>query len=220
MVSTRLPAQESAPSLHDVQVGPFDPVHANLSWRIWVTRHPIAGALLSGFVATHIATIFGFWMGGVGLPQLNWPVTNGEVVLPKASATAQFVIGEVFIHGLDGVVFTLIYAIAIFPLFSRLLGGSVSALANMAKGFVYGAVLATISIGFLTPYVYAPHEGAGLFTTGFGWKLMLAIYLFHVAFGVNLGLMYNPIRLHAPSVPASSAAASAADGQSTDASTE
>jgi len=65
----------------------------------------------------------------------------------------------------------------------------------MAKGFGYGAVLATISIGFLTPYVYAPHEGAGLFTTGFGWKLMLGIYLFHVAFGVNLGMMYNPIRV-------------------------
>lgn len=217
MASTQLPAHESGLSLHDAQVGPFDPVHANLSWRIWVTRHPIAGALLSGFVATHIATIFGFWMKGIGLPQLNWPVVNGEVVLPKASATVQFVIGEVFIHGLDGVVFTLIYAITIFPLFSRLLRGSVSPLANMAKGFVYGAVLATISIGFLTPYVYAPHEGAGLFTTGFGWKLMLAIYLFHVAFGVNIGLMYNPIRLQAPSVAAGPTTASPADDQSIDA---
>jgi len=193
-VTTRL-GDSRLPSTRDVEIGPLDPADANFRWRVWVTRHPIAGALLSGFVATHIATIFGFWMPGIGLPQLNWPVTNGNVVLPHASDTAKFVIGEVFIHGMDGVVFTLIYAIAIFPLFTRLVGGSVSAIANMAKGFGYGAVLATISIGFLTPYVYAPHEGAGLFTTGFGWKLMLGIYLFHVAFGVNLGMMYNPIRV-------------------------
>ena len=189
----------SEPTLREAQIGPLDPAKANLSWRIWVTRHPVAGALLAGFVATHVATLFGFFMKGIGLPQLIWPLTNGKVVLPGASKTSQFVIGEVFIHGLDGVVFTLIYAIAIFPLFSRALKGSSSAWANMAKGVVFSLAMATISVGFLTPYVYAPHEGAGLFTTGFGWKLVFGIYMFHLAYGVNLGLLYNPIRLHAPS---------------------
>lgn len=184
------------PSTRDVEIGPLDPGRANRTWRLWVTRHPIAGALLGGFVATHIATIFGFWMGGIGLPQLNWPVVNGNVVLPKASEPVKFVVGEVFIHGLDGVVFTLIFAVVLFPLLTRLMRGNLSGPANMAKGLIFGLALATISIGFLTPYVYAPHSGAGLFSTGFGWKLVLGIYLFHIAFGANVGLMYNPIRVH------------------------
>lgn len=183
------------PSIREVDIGPLDPARANRTYRIWVTRHPIAGALLGGFVAVHIATIFGYFMGGIGLPQLNWPLVNGNVILPKASDPVKFVMGEVFIHGLDGVMFTLIYAIALFPFLTLLMRGNLSATANMAKGVIFGVLLATISIGFLTPYVYAPHSGAGLFTTGFGWKLMLGIYLFHVAFGANVGLMYNPIRM-------------------------
>ena len=120
-------------------------------------------------------------------------MVNGNVVLPTASDPVKFVIGEVFIHGIDGVVFTLIYAIVLFPILSRLMGGAVSSAANMAKGILYGLVLATISVGFLTPYVYYAHSGAGLFSTGFGWKLIVAIYLWHIAFGANLGLLCNPI---------------------------
>lgn len=177
----------------EMERGPIDAAHANRAYRIWVTRHPIAGAVLAGFVATHIATIFGYFFPGIGLPQLNWPVVNGNVVLPKASPAVKFVIGEVFIHGLDGVVFTLIFAIAVFPLLSPLVGYRVNAAANMAKAMIFALVLATISAGFLTPYVYAAHEGAGIFSTGFGWKTVFAIYMWHVAYGANIGLMYNPI---------------------------
>jgi hypothetical protein len=185
----------TAVSLQEAQIGPLDPRHANRSWRIWLTRHPIAGALLSGFVATHIATIFGYWFPAIGLPQLNWPIVNGNVVVPGASPVAKFVIGEVFIHGLDGIVFTLIYAIVLFPLLSPVVGRRVNPLANMVKALIFCLVLATIAAGFLTPYAYAPHSGAGIFSTGFGWKTVFAIYLWHVAFGVNLGMMYNPILL-------------------------
>src|SRR5271155_3004471 len=88
---------------------------ANLAWRVWVTRHPIGAALISGFVATHIATVFGFWFHGIGLPDLNWPVANGYVVDPHGSIPVQFALGE-FIHGIDGLVFTLIFALFLFPL--------------------------------------------------------------------------------------------------------
>ncbi|MGH9101626.1 MAG: hypothetical protein ACRDYD_01360 [Acidimicrobiales bacterium] len=165
---------------------------AALSWRVWVTKHPIAAALLSGFVATHIATIIGYWLKGIGLPQLNWPVVNGNVVLPHASDPVKFVIGEVFIHGLDGVVFTLIFALFLYPL----LRGHVSPAWNMARALVFALLLGTLSNGFMNPYVYFPHSGAGVFTTGFGWKTVLAVYVWHIAFGVNLGLMYNPLPRH------------------------
>lgn len=177
----------------------YGATEANRGWRIWVTRHPIAGALLSGFVATHVATIFGYWFPGIGLPQLNWPLVNGAVVLPKSSPVSQFVVGELFIHGMDGVVFTLVFALMIFPMLTR----NCSPLGNMLKGLGFGLVLATFSVGFMNPYVYFAHEGAGLFTTGFGWKVVFAVYLWHVVFGVNLGMMYNPMPVTAPELATS-----------------
>jgi len=157
-------------------------------FRAWVTKHPIGGAALAGFMATWIATIFGFWLGGIGLPQLDWPIANGSVVLAKSSAAVQFSAGE-FIHGIDGIVFTIIVATFIFPL----LGRSRAPMANMARALLFAAVLGTLSAGFLVPYVYYPHLGAGIFATGFGWKVPFAIYIWHLVFGVNLGLLYNPL---------------------------
>lgn len=162
--------------------------NAGRAWRVWVTRHPIGGTLIAAFVATHIATVFGFWFPGIGLPQLNWPVVNGNIVDPTGSAAVKFALGE-FIHGFDGLVFTFIYAIVLFPLVKV----AVNPLTNMAKALGFALILGTFSIGFMIPYVYYPHAGAGLFSTGFGWKLVLAVYLWHIVFGSNLGLMYNPM---------------------------
>ena len=83
---------------------------------------------------------------------------------------------------------------ALFPL----LGKVVTPAANMAKAIFFGLVLATLSSGFLVPYVYFPHAGAGIFGSGYGWKLVFAIYLWHFIFGVNLGMMYNPLPLDDP----------------------
>jgi hypothetical protein len=157
-------------------------------WRVWITKHPIGGAALAGFMATWIATIFGFWLGGIGLPQLNWPIANGSVVLAKSSAAVQFTAGE-FIHGIDGIVFTIIVATFIFPM----LGRARTPAANMGRALLFALVLATLSAGFLVPYVYYPHVGAGIFGSGFGWKVVFAVYVWHLVFGVNLGLLYSPL---------------------------
>ena len=50
-------------------------------WRAWAASHPVGASLLAGAVATQFATVFGIWFGGFGLPQLNWPVANGELIL-------------------------------------------------------------------------------------------------------------------------------------------
>lgn len=157
-------------------------------WRVWITKHPIGGAILAGLMATWIATIFGFWLNGIGLPQLDWPLANGSVVLPKSSAAVQFSAGGIQ-HIVDGMIFTLIFAVFVFPL----LGRSRTLAANMGRALLFAFVLATISAGFLVPYVYYPHYGAGIFGSGFGWKIVFAIYLWHLAFGVNLGMLYSPL---------------------------
>ena len=48
------------------------------------------------------------------------------------------------------------------------------------------------------PYVCTPHEGAGAFGSGFGWKIVFTIYLWHVIYGVNCGKMYNPLPIDDP----------------------
>jgi hypothetical protein len=168
---------------------------ANRAWRVWVTRHPIGGALIAGFVATHIATVFGIWFHGIGLPDLNWPITNGALVVPKGTPAVKFAVGE-FIHGFDGLVFTLIFAVFLFPILGRVVNPAM----NMAKAVLFSLVLGTLSAGFLVPYVYFPHSGAGVFATGFGWKVTFGIYLWHIVFGVNLGLAYNPLPADDPAV--------------------
>lgn len=166
-----------------------------LRWRTWITRHPIGGAAVAGVMATWIATIFGFWLNGIGLPQLNWPAANGLVVLPTSSAAVQFSAGE-FIHGIDGVVFVVFFAMFIFPR----LGRSRTPGANMGRALLLAFVLGTLSAGFLVPYVYYPHVGAGIWSSGFGWKTTFAIYLWHLGFGVNLGLLYNPLAKDDPAL--------------------
>ena len=69
----------------------------------------VVAAILAGIVATHVATIIGFWLPAVGLPKLDWPSVNGGVFTPYGSAIQQFVSGSIF-HYTDGVVFTVVFA--------------------------------------------------------------------------------------------------------------
>jgi hypothetical protein len=91
-------------------------------------------------------------------------------------------------------VFTLIFAIFLFPLFRW----RNSSIGNLAKALIFSIVLATISAGVLVPYVYYPHSGAGVFTSAYGWKTVFAIYLWHLVFGSQLGALYNPLPLDDP----------------------
>src|SRR5213080_2477195 len=84
-------------------------------YRAWVSDHRVSAALLAGLVATHMATVVGYFMPGIGLPQLDWNRINGAIYTPKASPDLQFLSGGVF-HYVDGIVFTLVFVVAVFPL--------------------------------------------------------------------------------------------------------
>ncbi len=159
-------------------------------WRAWVTRHPIGGSLLAGAVATQFATVFGIWFRGFGLPSLNWPVANGELILgipvgtPATAAT--YFVGELS-HFTDGVFFALLFALLFHPLvpIRNTLPG------NLIKAFLYGTVLAVISAAWWLPAVYIPHH-AGFLSTSLGWKLTFGIFLWHWIYGYFLGTVYCP----------------------------
>jgi hypothetical protein len=167
-------------------------------WRAWVAGHPIGGSLLAGAVATQFATVFGIWFPGFGLPSLNWPVVNGELILGNVGTkptAAVYLVGELS-HFTDGVFFALLFALLFHPLIpirNTLLG-------NLIKAFLYGTVLAVISAAWWVPAVYVPHH-AGFLSTSLGWKLSFGIFLWHWIYGYFLGTVYCPSPRGAP-VPA------------------
>jgi hypothetical protein len=160
------------------------------AWRRWATRHPVASALLAGLVATHVATVLGFWMGDFGLVRLDWNTANGLVYLPGGTPLTQFLVGGTM-HYVDGILFAVLFAITLQP---RLPWGN-SEVGNVLKGVVFGTILAVIALGVLTPLVYAPARGAdaGMFSTNFGWEYVVGVFLFHWIYGAHLGLIYSPL---------------------------
>ncbi|MFF1819788.1 hypothetical protein ACFVWG_20980 [Kribbella sp. NPDC058245] len=160
-----------------------------LRWRSWVTEHRVGSSVLAGLVAVHIATITGFFMPGIGLPKLDWNTANGLIYRPTSSANVQFLAGGVM-HYMDGVAFAVLYALGLHPLLSRFIRST--SVGNLLKGVLFGLLLATISAAFMAPRVYYPDLHIGFFSHRLGWQTVFAIYLWHVVYGLHLGLIYNP----------------------------
>src|SRR5712691_7019368 len=123
-----------------------------LVYPIAVARGQLVTALVAGFVATHIATVSGYWFHGVNLPDLGWPNFNGILLL--------------------GV-----------------------------KAILFALVLATISAIWWVPQLFNSvfNYNFGWFSQNLGkflgvsaWKAVVGIYVWHIIYGVNLGLIYNP----------------------------
>jgi hypothetical protein len=152
-----------------------------------VTDHRVSAALLAAVVATHMATVIGYWMPGIGLPQLDWNRINGSIYTPNLSPDLQFLSGGVF-HYLDGIVFTVVFVVAVYPL----LRWRSTTFGNALKGLLFGTILATISCAFMIPRVYFPATDVGFFSHNLGWQLLLAVFVWHWVYGLHLGMIYNP----------------------------
>jgi hypothetical protein len=172
-------------------------------YKHWVYRHPIAGAALAGVIATQMATIWGYYGKGIGLPSLPFPNYNGALFAPTSVApdfsdfgnTGSFFVGQ-SIHFVNGIVFALIFALLAYktlPTIGR-------KYASLQKGIFFGIVQTIISVGFLFPYVYAPKSGFGFFSFGANalgtnpdhWKLPFAVLVYHMVYGGFLGLLFDP----------------------------
>ena len=158
------------------------------SIRAIATRHKIATAVVAGLVATHMATMWGYWFHGIGLPVLDWNTTNGVQLLPKASPNVQFFTGAVA-HYSTGVCFALLFAFgphALLPWRNTILG-------NLAKALAWGILLAVVSALFMVPRVFYPQFHPGLFSHALGYKTVLSIFVWHAIYGLHLGAIYTPL---------------------------
>ena len=168
-----------------------------VTYRFEVSSSRLVTALVAGVVATHIATVTGYWYHGINLPDLGWPNFNGILLLgADASPLAQFWAGTVY-HMLTGISFALIYAFVVHP---RIPFGH-SRGANVAKAIAFGLVLATLSAAWWVPQLFNQvfefdfgwfSQNLGAFLGTGAWKAILGIYLWHIVWGLNLGLLYSP----------------------------
>jgi hypothetical protein len=168
-------------------------------WRQYVTTHRVSAALISGFVATHIATVTGYWYHGIGMPDLGWPDFNGNLLLGvKASALSKFWAGTAY-HYATGMSFALFFAFVLFPMFRM----PNTARGNLTKALIFGAILATISAIWWVPQLFnsvfgtdlgwfSQHVGPKFFKTA-GWTVPVGIYLWHFVYAFNLGVFFNPL---------------------------
>ena len=117
------------------------------AFRSEVSGSRLVTALVAGFVATHIATVTGYWFHGSNLPDLGWPNFNGILLLGvDASPVSQFVAGSVY-HAATGICFALFYAFVAYPWlpFKQTRGG------NILKAELFAVVLATLSAAWWVP---------------------------------------------------------------------
>ena len=65
---------------------------------------------------------------------------------------------------------------------------------NILRGLLYGVIMTIISAGLLVPYAYVPEQGYGLFLFDGpdGWKLPFGVLVWHLIYGLFLGLLWNP----------------------------
>jgi hypothetical protein len=158
-------------------------------WYNWVDRHRVAGIALVGVIATQLGTYFGYVFPSVGLPVVPWPLYNGALGLlgKEFNTPGSFFVGQT-LHYVNGIVFAILYAVLFLPLmpFRNTRGG------NLISAIIYTLIMTVISIGFLVPYAYVPHQGYGFFSF-YGpdhWKLPAAVLLWHLIYGFFLGTLY------------------------------
>ncbi|MFI1164492.1 hypothetical protein ACH4UM_12905 [Streptomyces sp. NPDC020801] len=156
--------------------------------RAIATRHKVATAVIAGLVATHIATMWGYWFHALKLPVLDWNTTNGQQLLPDASHNVQFAVGALA-HYSTGVCFALLFAFG--P--HAFLTWRNTALGNLAKALAFSVLLAILSALVMVPLVFYPQFHPGFFSHRLGFNGVLAIFVWHVIYGLHLGAIYTPL---------------------------
>lgn len=156
------------------------------SRRVVISSSKLITAIVAGFVATHIATVTGYWYTGIGLPNLDFNLFNGILLVPKSDAQTQFILGAVF-HYMTGISYSIVYVYLIHPLLPL----PDTTLGNLAKGLAFGVILAVISALWWVPVLF-PQFNAGFATLNFGWTTLAAIFVWHAIWGINVGALYNP----------------------------
>jgi len=125
----------------------------------------------------------------VNLPELNWPYANGASTCPPRLRWQ--VPDRRLSTTVDGIVFTSCLVCAIHPKLpwrDTVFGntprpGRIRVDPGPGQPLLHGAADLRPGPGF----------DAGVFSVNRGWKFILGVFLWHLAYGLHVGLVYNPL---------------------------
>ncbi len=154
---------------------------------------------IAAIIATHVATITGIWFTGVKLPKFDFNSLNGYIILGFTSPVdVTYLIGGVT-HYFSGIIWGLIYALVIFHVLGAMKPlAPLNPITNYVKGLIWGWSLWLISSVLWMPLVVGSIGiPVGPFLTHFGTVGYQAVFtnlLWHTIYGLNLGLLFSPMR--------------------------
>lgn len=188
-----------------------------------VSNNQLVAGLVAGFVATHVATITGFWYEMINFPIMDWSRWNGTYLVGYGNPSAvgfatdiasdfEVFISGYFLHTFTGLALSLLFVFMLRPMIPL----PYDKLNNALAGCIWGGILAVLSFAVIVPLVDAYNNDPGWFSldltlpdtndiqggiegaTHPGWKTPVAVLIWHMIYGVTLGLMYSPTPEVAP----------------------
>src|SRR3990172_2774428 len=133
-------------------------------------------ALVVGFIATFVATIYGYWEVAVGLPKLDFAMVLGLDLAPEgASREFAYALGMVQ-HFIDGMLLGLIFV----RIFVRFLPGH-----YVIKGLVFG-IIAWVGSSLGAP----PLHRGWVFLKRLAGPALIRVFVWHIVWGITLGVTY------------------------------
>ncbi len=131
-------------------------------------------ALVDSFIATFVATIYGYWEVALGLTRIDFALILGQGVVPRGSPRELAYIFGLLQQFIGGMILGLIFV----RLFQRILPGP-----YLIKGFIFGLI---IWVG--SGLIISPVHDAGLFWRRWGAFTIIGVFIWHIVWGSALGI--------------------------------
>ena len=182
-----------------------------------ISDNKLVAGLIAGFIATHIATITGFWYEIFNFPIMDWSRWNGTYLVGFGNPSA---VGfgtdlasdfEVFAGGYILHTFTgMILALAFVFLIRRYIPLPYTLQGNLLAAAAWGVALAVLSFAVIVPLVDSYNNDPGWFSLDLklpdtneiqegaegalhpGWKTPVAVLIWHLIYGIQMGSFYQP----------------------------
>ncbi len=136
---------------------------------------PISALALAGLASTWVALSVGYWLPGIGLPQMDVALWNGQLLVPDITSVGlAWVVGALQTLGLG-----TLFGIAYGRLMRDRLPGPPA-----LRGAIWGAVIAIPAGMVIMPLLY----GAGIFGSRWDPAMPLAVAIWYLVWGVSVGI--------------------------------